>query len=257
MGGGREQFRLLPGCAGVCGKGDGEHGLSERVVLDLTEQYRGREYRIFCDNFFSSPRLFQELHSRSLHACGTVRPNRCGFPLDLRSIKLQAGECRSRQSGPLTAVVWQDKKAVNVLSTLSQPGSLASVSRRQRDGTLRDVASPSAITMYTKHMGGVDLGDQLRKYYGVRLKCNKNYKYIFWFMFDVCVTNAYILSRFVPSSVTSLEQERLKNFRVRLAKALIGDYNSRQRAPVSRLHHLDHRESQTVSHASASPTTAL
>ena len=71
-------------------------------------------------------------------------------------------------------------------------------------------------------MGGVDLGDQLRKYYSVHLKCNKNYKYIFWFMFDVCITNAYVL--------TSLEQERLKNFRVKLAKALIGTYNSRQRA---------------------------
>lgn len=211
-------------------EGSGEHGLGERVVLELTEQYRGGGYNIFCDNFFSSPRLFQTLHSHSLYACGTVRPNRRDYPVDLCGTSLQVGECQFRQSGALTAVVWKDKRAVHVISTLSQPGSLESVSRRQRDGTRKEVSCPSAIVTYTKHMGGVDLGDQLRKYYSVRLKCNKNYKYIFWFMFDVCITNAYILSNFIPSCVTSLEQERLKHFRVRLAKALVGDYNSRQRA---------------------------
>ena len=90
-------------------------------------------------------------------------------------------------------------------------------------------------------MGGVDRGDQLRKYYPVRLKCNKNYKYIFWFLFDVCITNAFIISKYyVPSALSSSCVTRLKNFRVSLAKSLIGDYNSRQRgrhsigAPVER-----------------------
>ena len=48
-----------------------EHGLGERVVLSLTKQYRGGKYKIFCDKFFSSPRLFQMLYSHSLLACGT------------------------------------------------------------------------------------------------------------------------------------------------------------------------------------------
>ena len=104
-----------------------EHGLGERVVLGLTEQYRGGKYKIFCDNFFSSPRLFQMLHSHSLLACGPVQPNRLGFPLDLRGMGLQNGEYQYRQSGPLTAVVWQDKRAVHVISTLTQPGSIESV----------------------------------------------------------------------------------------------------------------------------------
>ena len=50
-----------------------EHGLGERVVLALTEQYRGKSYRVYCDNFFSSPTLFQTLHSHKLYACGMVR----------------------------------------------------------------------------------------------------------------------------------------------------------------------------------------
>ena len=68
-----------------------EHGLGERVVLDLTEKYRGEAHRIFCDNFFSSPRLFMALHAHLLYACGTVRQNRLDFPLDLRGITLKVG----------------------------------------------------------------------------------------------------------------------------------------------------------------------
>ena len=135
-----------------------------------------------------------------------------------------------RQSDSLTAIVWQDKRPVHVLSTLSQPGETATVSRREKDGSKVSDSCPSAITTYTKYMGGVDLGDQLRKYYSVRLKCNKNYKYIFWFLFDVCITNAFILSKFCTTTTpTSVNQEKLKGFRVRLAKSLIGNYNSRQR----------------------------
>ena len=203
-------------------EGDGsEHSLGERVVLDLTEQYRGKAYRIFCDNFFSSPRLFRTLHGHSLYACGTVRQNRKDFPSDLRGVTLQVGEAQFCQSDFLTAVVWQDKRPVHVISTLSQPGATESVSRRQRDGSRSLVTCPSAIATYTQHMGGVDLGDQLRKYYSVRLKCTKNYKYVFWFTFDVCITNAYILSCAILSIPTSVDHSRLKSFRVRLAKALI------------------------------------
>ena len=135
-----------------------------------------------------------------------------------------------RQHGCLTAVVWQDKRPVHVLSTLSQPGDTAKVSRRQRDGSVAEVSCPSAILTYTKYMGGVDLGDQFRKYYAVRLKCNKNYKYFFRFIFDVSITNAFILSKLCNHTRTSHDEGRLKAFRVSLAENLIGSYNSRQRA---------------------------
>ena len=122
---------------------------------------------------------------------------------------------------------------MSVLSTLPSPDEMKTVPRRARDGSRVEVSCPSAILTNTKYMRGVDLGDQLRKYYSVRLKCNKNYKYIFWFLFDVCVTNAFILSKLctLPTSIpTSKEERRLKAFRVRLANNLIGTYNSRQRA---------------------------
>ena len=34
-----------------------EHGLGERVVLKLTEEFQNLNHWVFCDNFFTSPRL--------------------------------------------------------------------------------------------------------------------------------------------------------------------------------------------------------
>jgi len=113
---------------------------------------------------------------------------------------------------------------VSILSTLSQPNSTELVSRKERDGSMVTVPCPSSITTYNKNMAGVDKRDQIRKYCSVRLKCKKNYKYIFWFLFDVCITNAFILTKFDVGVPTALET-RLKQFRTKLAKALIGNYN--------------------------------
>ena len=78
--------------------------------------------------------------------------------------------------------------------------------------------------MYNRFMGGVDHGDHLRGSYSVRLKCRKNYKYVFWFLFDVAITNAYILRSF---DVSTSEMDH-KSFRMMLAKQLIGNYMSRK-----------------------------
>ncbi len=76
-------------------------------------------------------------------------------------------------------------------------------------------------------MGGVDLNDQLRQYYHLRLKSRKNYKYFFWFIVDVALSNAYILTKF--DTYLSDTYKTIKSFRIELAKQMIGDYNSRKR----------------------------
>ena len=102
------------------------------------------------------------------------------------------------------------------------------------DETVRD---PFALVgkVIQQRFEGVDHGDQLRGSYSVRLKCTKNYKYIFWFLFDTCVTNAYILHSFDVRSETTDH----KHFRLMLAEQLIGHYMSRKRAgrPRKRPHH--------------------
>ena len=105
--------------------------------------------------------------------------------------------------------------------------------RKQQDGSTLRVPAPAAIQSYNKWMGGVDQGDQLRKYYQLRLKSKKFYKYIFWFLIDVCIINTYRLH----STYSNVHYPNLKSFRLDLAKALIGKYNSRKRAvPIG--HHI-------------------
>ena len=203
--------------------------LGERVVLQLSECLRGGNYHLYFDNFFTTCRLLDTLHSQGLYACGTVRSNRRGFPDGLKSVSgLERGEFRFYQRGPLVVSVWMDNKPVTMLSTLAQPDATHTALREQRNGSRVPVQCSDAVVLYNQYMSGVDRGDQLRQYYRVRMRCYKNYKYIFWFLFDVSITNSYIISLYAPSSMP-LTHQRLKMFRLRLADQLVGNYNTRKR----------------------------
>ena len=75
-------------------------------------------------------------------------------------------------------------------------------------------------------MGGVDIGDQYRHYYQVRMKSRKFYKYIFWFLFEVSILNSFVLHKYSPCFGKQLSY---LNYCVELAQQLIGTYNSRKR----------------------------
>ena len=68
------------------------------------------------------------------------------------------GQHLSCQRRNLVATVWQDKKAVKVLSTMFDPSNTKSVQRRQKDGSKVTVPCPDAVVQY-KYMGGVDKED--------------------------------------------------------------------------------------------------
>ena len=63
-------------------------------------------------------------------------------------------------------------------------------------------------------MGGVDKNDQLRGYYSKRIKGVKSYKYIWWFIIDVAITNAFILSK----HYSDIPAKSVKELRTKLAK---------------------------------------
>ena len=115
-----------------------------------------------------------------------------------------------------------------MLSTLAQADVTHTAQRKQRDGSIVPVQCTDAVVLYNQYMGGVDKGDQMRQYYRVRMRCTKYYKYIFWFLFDVAITNSHILSLFTPTSLPVTHQ-RLKAFRLKLADQLVGNYNTRKR----------------------------
>ena len=182
-----------------------------------------------------------DLLKDGIYSCGTLRSNRLGFPTQLKPHLKKGlpnrGDYMIQQfkkakqievpnnASSLSISLWQDNKPVLVASTSCDPTRTATVQRRLKNGTQISVPCPIAIKEYNEHMGGVDLNDQLRRYYGVRSKGRKFYKYIWWFLFDVAVTNAFILCK----HHTNQRYKILKDFRTELAKSLIGDFNGRKK----------------------------
>ena len=166
-------------------------------------------------------------HKYFIHNCTKYYDNtRYYYHYTNLTITLHRGESKTLQRGKVTASVWMDNKPVTVMSTNTQPTATGTVLRRQRNGSRISVPCPEAVISYNSNMGGVDHGDQLRGYYNCRTKSRKFYKYIFYFLFDVSITNAFILWKHFGSATGMT----LKEFRLRLAQQLIGDYCSRRRA---------------------------
>jgi len=64
------------------------------TVSELTEKIQGRGHKLYMDSYFSSPDLFDDLATKQIYCCGTVRLNRKGMPQDLgpKRVTLQRGD---------------------------------------------------------------------------------------------------------------------------------------------------------------------
>lgn len=204
-----------------------ERDLGKKAVLCVMEPFLDKGYYVFMDNYYTSVALFEELEERKTLACGTVRSNRSGLPKEICGIQekkvkqLKQGESLYRQKGNVTCVTWRDRKPVSVLATI--PTSDADGSAIQRSvkvsGTWekRDFARPGVIDKYNTYMGGVDLSDQRAVSYARLMRGVVWYYKVFFYMLEVCVSNAHILHSKSPdhASITSF------NFRKSVVKALV------------------------------------
>ena len=160
------------------------NGLGYNVVDQLTNEIRHSHRHVYFDNFFTSIPLVEKLLEQGLYACGTVRPNRQGFPLELkkpRDVK-NRGDFAVLQKGssPLTASVWRDKKLVYHLSTMSRPNDIPQATRRLGANVI-NLRQPHSVSAYNRFMGGVDLHDQFRMKYDVGRNSKKWWKYLLVF----------------------------------------------------------------------------
>lgn len=67
--------------------------------------------------FYTSYKLYVDLFSQGTGASGTVRPNRIGFPKELKvKSKMIRGEAKFLHIDSVTAVRWFDKRDVYAMS---------------------------------------------------------------------------------------------------------------------------------------------
>jgi hypothetical protein len=77
------------------------------TVKEMTRRVEGRGHKLYIDNFFSCPYLFDELTKKKVNCCQILRPNRKGMPQDpgYKSLKLEKGDKQERTRDDLTSAV--------------------------------------------------------------------------------------------------------------------------------------------------------
>ena len=78
----------------VTGKKVSEKGLVKRAVKDLVEPFDESNHVLYCDNYYSSGPLVEQLTRKKIYLAETIRKNAKGFPKSLKSVKLPKGKSR-------------------------------------------------------------------------------------------------------------------------------------------------------------------
>jgi hypothetical protein len=198
------------------------------TVSDLCRRVEGVGHKLYMDNFFSSPALFDDLATKKISSCGTVRPNRKGLPEDLRSnrLGLKRGDIRVRVRGDMTASVWKDKRDVHMLTNMHNPPA---------EGNFCDdhgnAIKPAIVEDYNKHMGYVDKSDRMANSYSISRRTWKWTKKLFFHLLDLTILNSYIL---LSSCGAKLSH---RDFRIALVRNMLehaGRGPPRPQRPVGR-----------------------
>ena len=160
-------------------------------VHKFVRPFMNRNHHVLFDNFFTMTKLLEHLETNDTYACGTVRCNRKDLPPCAKN-KFCAGEKVVRQKGHVVFTKWHDKWDVSVMASIVSP----LVDDVEVDRNNREIQKPAVIDMYNKAMGGFDRADQLREYYSIDRSSYKWYRYIFWYLIDVSICNAFILCNY-------------------------------------------------------------
>ena len=166
-----------------------------KVVVGLMQKGNllGKGHHVYMDNYYSSPDLFWELHKKECFACGTCRKNRKNLPKAVTAAKLKRkGDYVFRRDGPLLCLKWQEKKDVLMLSTIHE-AIFVETGRVDRLGN--KIEKPEAVYYYCSRMGGVDLSDQLLKYFSFLRKSTKWSRKLLIHLFNLVILNSYILNK--------------------------------------------------------------
>ncbi len=129
----------------------------ESVMALVDEKMLGTGYKLYVDNFYTSPSLFRDLLQKGIWACGTIRSNRVGF-LQATDNRLPRnaprGSIRWIRNDKLLFVEWKDTREVLMCSSFHSANGARTVQRRMRtrsgEWTALTAPIPAAVADYNK-----------------------------------------------------------------------------------------------------------
>ena len=153
----------------------------------LLEPYEGKGYHLYQGSYCSSVQT-NELLQKLIRVCGTIRVN-CGLPKDVleEAKKLKKGKVTCRRNQEILLISHQDRKLVNMISTLHIAEVIETTNRRT--GVAK---KPKCIIDYNTHMHGVDTVDQYLAYYPFIRKTVKWPMKVFFYLLQCCLFNSYV-----------------------------------------------------------------
>lgn len=203
-----------------------ELGLGPSVILHLAKNIPPNSC-VYFDRYFTTIPLLERLAHDGLHGTGTIMLNRIAERnrINIKSDKaMQRGEIIEHVADKVVFVKWMDKKAIYMASNCTGAGIVTSVPRWDKNTkTYVEVKAPEIVTNYNKHMGGVDVLDQLLEYYRTFIKTRKwTLKVIIHFI-DLAVVNSWRLYRnqCIANNMPARKIMDLLKFRLDLAETLL------------------------------------
>lgn len=192
-----------------------ELGISGSIVMTLMKPYLGKGHNLYVDNWYTSPKLFSELHENKTGGCGTVKSNRSGMP---KFNNLAKGEVEELHEGSLLAIKWHDKRDVHMLTTINKDG--VGPTKKKDPLTNATIEKPLAVLDYNANMGGVDKSDMQIHFVDCARKTMKWYKKLFFHLLDMSLLNSYNMYRIKNNK----KRQTLGEFRIELVRQLIEKY---------------------------------
>jgi len=146
-----------------CGKqSNSEANTINSTVLRLCKGLELKGHKLYMDNFYTSPLLFDSLATQMIGCSGTLKKNRRNIPKKIKNLgKMHKGFVEVYKRGTLLAFVWKDKKPVRFLTNIT--GGLSLVSKKTKTG-VEQIYKPTSIVEYNQYKSGVDLSDQYESY---------------------------------------------------------------------------------------------
>ena len=140
-----------------------------------------------------------------------------------RSRSLRRGEHVYASHDGISGFIWRDKKLVSFLSTAYPASTSVTIQQHSATSTspsaMESFPAPIAVQQYRTYMNGVDRFASMLSRYECDFKTRKWWVRVLWYVFDMSIVNAYIMSTYSPHP--HHHYRSIKHFRLALAEQLI------------------------------------